>query len=1078
MAGHTNGGACVVCDRAGLGNDDVLLASGPTTEVNSVCVHPPLSDGPDSSLPSAPSHYGKRKRGACNEHTDKIQRAFADVLRRVGCICRELKSRNLEPCCKKGTFPVQEFSQVPPAETTVMSKCTLWTTLTNTTQSPPSAMGAPQKSDDCDRMKTPGNPERCQATSAPTCTEETAKACGKRVSCAKADDKTTFSGTCKSSCRIKPTCKPKANCCEPGESSASDVSKDGSSICTSGASEEHSSKVRRKDFENFTGRPSLVTKIGMDIEKGTSIVEHVSLSVGGLTCTGCETKLYKALHDIRGICNLHTSLVMSQAEFDIDGQAGPIDELIKTIEKATGFFCQRLSSSGQDLDLIVESDAKAFVERTYPAGITIMSVLGKHEIRVTFDPKIIGARAVLEDAFGRKFRLAPLRAPADLDNGRKHLRHTAWVTLLSAVLTIPVLALAWAPLHSRPVVYGAISLALATAVQFLVAGQFYISALRALIFTRQMEMDLLIVLSTTTAYVCSIVAFAFEVRGEPLAIGEFFETSTLLVTFIMLGRLVSAFARQKAVETVSFRSFQRQTAVLCDKDGSNAQEIDARLLQYGDFFRVDPDSRVTTDGVIVTGSTEVNAAMITGEALPVDKRPGSLVVAGSINGSGVIVVRLTNLPGDNTISTIEAMVNEAKFQKAKTQELVDIVASWFVPIILILDVMTFFAWIAIGIAVRHQGAGTSVVNAITYSVSVLIISCPCAIGLCVPLVIVIGGGAGAKHGIIVKSATAFENGRKVSHVVFDKTGTLTEGKLHVEDEIILVPDEQLALSVTLGLTEISKHPVSAAVSAHLKARGVQAAALKDVRSITGKGTEGMWNGDQVRCGNSRWLSLEDLPDVQHLLSKGLTVFCVTIKQLPVCIFGLSDRIRPETHLVLAELRKRNIAISLVSGDDTPTTEQLAAHLNIPLSNVRSRCTPADKQTYLKALPSFKHGRTIFCGDGTNDAVALAQADIGIHMSAGSEIARTAADVVLLRPSLNGVLVLLDLSHAAMRRVYLNFAWSFLYNVVAILLAGGAFVRARIAPQYAGLGEIVSVLPVVLVAVQLRWFRREYASGLK
>ncbi|KAK0345250.1 hypothetical protein LTR91_000934 [Friedmanniomyces endolithicus] len=896
--------------------------------------------------------------------------------------------------------------------------------------------------------------------------------------CAKGDDKTTVSGTCKSPCGQVTACKAKKSCCEPNKGSAIDVSNNSSCSSRSGASEEHSSNVRRNDSDDFAGRPKKDIETGTDIEKGSSIVEHVSLSVGGLTCTGCETKLYKALHDIRGICNLHTSLVMSQAEFDIDGQAGPVDELIKTIEKATGFSCQRLSSSGQDLDLIVDCDAKTFIERRYLAGITLMSVLGKHEIRVTFDPKIIGARAVLEDAFGRKLRLAPLRAPADLENGRKHLRHTAWVTLMSAVLTIPVLVLAWAPLHSRPVVYGAISLALATAVQFLVAGQFYISALRALIFTRQMEMDLLIVLSTTTAYVCSIVAFAFEVRGEPLAIGEFFETSTLLVTFIMLGRLVSAFARQKAVETVSFRSLQRQTAVLCDKDGSNAQEIDARLLQYGDFFRVDPDSRITTDGVIVTGTTEVNAAMITGEALPVDKRPGSLVVAGSINVSGVIVVRLTNLPGDNTISTIEAMVNEAKFQKAKTQELVDIVASWFVPITLILAVMTFFVWIAVAIAVRHQGAGTSVVNAITYSVSVLIVSCPCAIGLCVPLVIVIGGGAAAKHGIIVKSATAFENGRNVSHVVFDKTGTLTEGKLHVEDEIILVPDEQLALSVTLGLTEISKHPVSAAVSAHLKARGVQAAALKDVRSITGRGIEGMWNGDQVRCGNSRWLSLEDLPDVQYLLSKGLTVFCVTIKHIPVCIFGLSDRIRPETHLVLAELRKRNIAISLVSGDDTPTTSQLAAHLNIPLTNVRSRCTPADKQNYLKTLPSGKHSRTLFCGDGTNDAVALAQADIGIHMSAGSEIARTAADVVLLRPSLNGILVLLDLSHAAMRRVYLNFAWSFLYNVVAILLAGGAFVRARIAPQYAGLGEIVSVLPVVLVAVQLRLFKKEYPSGLE
>ncbi|EMC97283.1 hypothetical protein BAUCODRAFT_445359 [Baudoinia panamericana UAMH 10762] len=264
----------------------------------------------------------------------------------------------------------------------------------------------------------------------------------------------------------------------------------------------------------------------------------------------------------------------------------------------------------------------------------------------------------------------------------------------------------------------------------------------------------------------------------------------------------------------------------------------------------------------------------------------------------------------------------------------------------------------------------------------------------------------------------------------------------------------------------------------MKARGVRAATLTGVRSIAGKGIEGTYNGDPVRCGNSRFLSLEDLPEVQRLLSKGLTVFCVTIKHKPMCVFGLSDRVRPETNLVLAELKNRKIAISLLSGDDAGATESLAAQLGVPLSNVRSRCSPADKQKYLKGLVRGKHDRIVFCGDGTNDAVALAQADIGVHMSTGSEIARTAADVVLLRPSLNGLLVLLDLSHAAMHRVYLNFAWSFVYNLFAILLAAGAFVHARIAPQYAGLGEIVSVLPVILVALQLRFFTRRYANGLE
>ncbi|KAK5117630.1 hypothetical protein LTR62_005053 [Meristemomyces frigidus] len=912
--------------------------------------------------------------------------------------------------------------------------------------------------------------ESCAEKIAGTCKKQQDATCGEEV-------ENTVSDAYKAPCDKPLTPPNKTTCCEPDGHNVPEKTACCSKV-RSAVIGHPLGNVCRRDFDGFAARPKTESDVGLDIEKGISFREHVSLSVEGLTCTGCETKLYRALCDIRGVGNLRTSLVLSQAEFDLDEQAWPVDVLVKAVEKATGFSCQRLSSTGQDLDLIVDADAKAFVEREYPVGIMLMSVLGPREIRVTFDPTIIGARSVLEAAFGSRLKLSARRTTSDLETGKKHVRRTAWVTLLSTMLTIPVLVLAWAPLNPRPVIYGAVSLALATAVQFLIAGRFYFSALRALIFTKVMEMDLLIVLSTTTAYICSVVSFAFQVRGHPLAIGEFFETSTLLVTLIMLGRLVSAFARQKAIETVSVRSLQRQTAVLCDQNGDNAREIDARLLQYGDFFKVNPDSRITTDGVVVMGTTDVDESMVTGEAVPIDKRPNSLVVAGTINGSGVIIVRLTNLPGNNTISTIAAMVDEAKFQKAKTQELVDLVASWFVPIVLVLATLTFLIWIAVGIMVRHQSTGTSVINAITYGVSVLIVSCPCAIGLCIPMVIVVGGGAAAKHGIIVKAATAYEDGCKVSHVIFDKTGTLTEGKLKVANEIVLVHGGQLAMSVTLGLVNVSKHPVSAAVTSYLKAKGVGPAPLTDVRSIASKGVEGTYNGEIVRCGNSRWLSLEHLPEVQALLGKGLTVFCVTINHEPTCIFGLSDRLRPETSLVLAELKKRKIAISIISGDDAGATNRLAAELNVPLSNVRSCCTPADKQSYLKNLPRGKRDRTIFCGDGTNDAVALAQADIGLHMSTGSEIARTAADAVLLRPSLNGILVLLDLSHAAMRRVFLNFAWSFVYNLFAILLAGGAFVRARIPPQYAGLGEIVSVLPVILVALQLRFFTRRYASGME
>ncbi|KAK5527418.1 hypothetical protein LTR25_011214, partial [Vermiconidia calcicola] len=483
-----------------------------------------------------------------------------------------------------------------------------------------------------------------------------------------------------------------ASCRGPGNFNQDECAKD--ACCVGSASRSG------KEFSSFARHGERVTD-HIDIEKGYSPIEHVVLDVQGLTCVGCETKLFKSLHDVPGVCNLRTSLVLSQAEFDLDEKARPVAEVIKAVEKNTGFVCQKLNNQGQDVDVIVD-DAKAFVARKYPEGVTQTIAVGKRVVRIKYDAQVIGVRTLLRNSFDKPLTLADPRGSSELESGERHVRNTAWITLLSTILTIPVLVLTWASLPPRPIVYGGASLALATIVQVAIAGPFYPSALRALIFTHVIEMDLLIVLSTSTAYIFSVVSFAYQVAGRPLPTGEFFETSTLLVTLIMLGRWVSAFARQRAVESVSIRSLQAATAVLCDADGRGDLEIDARLLQYGDLFKVTPDSRITTDGMIVSGMTEVDESMVTGESLPVEKYPGSAVIAGSLNGSGVLVVRLTHLPGNNTISTIAAMVDEAKFSKPKTQELVDIVASYFVPVILTLTIITFAIWVAIGISVRHQ----------------------------------------------------------------------------------------------------------------------------------------------------------------------------------------------------------------------------------------------------------------------------------------------------------------------------------------------------------------------------------------
>lgn len=822
-----------------------------------------------------------------------------------------------------------------------------------------------------------------------------------------------------------------------------------------------------------TALPTSSTTV-IDIEKGLLQPERLVISVQGMTCVGCEKKLYKSLRSLPVISNIKTSLVLAQAEFDLSA-SNSIDSnnITNLIERMTGFTCTKVTQLGSYLDLIVDGNAQETVAATdLPIGVTDVTAIGKTTVRVTYHPEIVGARDLLSDPFfqKQKAKLGPVAPCATIASGRSHVRMMFFMTLLSALLTIPVLVLAWAPLPKHEILYGGISLALATIVQTVVAAPFYANALKALVFSRMIEMDLLIVLSTSTAFIYSIIAYVYLVAGQPLLTGQFFETSTLLVTLIMVGRCVSAFARQRAVESISIESLQMPNALLFDPKSHHEQEIDARLLQYQDIFKVLPETSVVTDGIVLAGETEVDESMITGEGTLVTKKPGMTVVAGSINHSGTLIVRLTRLPHENTIKTIGSMVDEAKSTKPRIQEIADRVASIFVPIILVITILIFVIWVAVGIAGRHESAMNASIVAMTYAISSLIISCPCAIGLAVPMVVAIAGGVAAKHGLIFKSAETIEIARNISHVILDKTGTLTQGKLSVVAESYPTNQSDLLAPVIMGLAGNSKHPVSVSITAHIGATGVQPLAVKDIVSIPGSGIEATWNGMAIRAGNPHWLGVENSPVVRQILSQGLTIFCVIMEENLVAVFGLRDSLRPDAIEVIDELKRRSVEISIVSGDNEGAVQSIARLLGIPPRNVRSGCSPGDKKMYIREIQTCGKSTVMFCGDGTNDAVALAQASIGLHMNEGTDIAQSAADVAVMRPSLSGILILMDLSKAFHRRVVFNFLWSFAYNVFAILLAAGAFPNARIPPQFAGLGEIASVLPVIAIAMQLRWFK--------
>ncbi|KAH8424889.1 cation-transporting P-type ATPase PCA1 [Aspergillus melleus] len=954
---------------------------------------------------------------ACCHHSRKVRESYAATLDALGCICRALLALGQESCC------------LPPGRL-------------------PTTMSRSKKKTPLRRSFT----ESYCTKDASTClsvAECSIKRDPRSIACSRGG-RPARNTACDKTCCAKPVTVDVANSCEDA-------------CCLDG------------NAQTPKGTLTETASVSPDPEKSLPCQEHVILSISGMTCTGCEKKLQRTLGTVESVKNLKTSLILARAEFELDLRLGSISDVMKHLERTTEFKCERVSSQGSIIDLIAPCDSRQFMDQSWPRGVTDMRAVDKNTVSVTFDPKIVGVRDLIEKGWESPLQLAPLRDNPTLEAGGKHVRHVGWMTLLSIFLTIPVLVMAWAPLPKREIAYKSASLGLATIVQLVIAGPFYPKALKSLIFSRMIEMDLLIVLSTTAAYVFSIVSFGYLVAGRPLPTDQFFETSTLLVTLIMVGRYVSALARQKAVESISIHTLQEPTAVLVGE--SEDLEVDIRLLQYGDIFKVTPDARIPTDGTVISGTSEIDESMVTGESNPVPKYIGSIVIAGSINGSGMLHVRLTRLVGDNTISTIAGMVDEAKLSKPKIQDIADRVASYFVPVVVTLTVLTFAIWVVVGVGIRNQTGAEATVQAITYAITVLVVSCPCAIGLAVPMVIVIAGGISAERGVVFKSADSIEVAHRTSHVVFDKTGTLTEGKLSINQELYTKSDCISAKSLLLGLVRDIKHPVSMAVANHLKDQGILPSSVSGKGVVTGKGVEGTSSGLVLRAGNTRWLNLSSDARVQPMLSQGYTVFCFTINDSLAAIFTLEDTLRPESASTVTTLLERGISVHIVSGDDYGSVRSIASTLQIPVSNVHSRSTPADKRTYIENLlsqsstdPRPTRPVVIFCDDGTNDAVALSAATIGVHMNEGTEVAKSAADVVLMRPSVNGILTIIGVSRKSISRIRFNFGWSFVYNLFAILLGAGAFVNARIPPEFAGLGELVSVVPVVIAAVALRFER--------
>jgi Cu+-exporting ATPase len=651
----------------------------------------------------------------------------------------------------------------------------------------------------------------------------------------------------------------------------------------------------------------------------------------------------------------------------------------------------------------------------------------------------------------------------------------------AAILTVPLVVLVMGDmLPGRPLsgVIGAggrrlAELALATPVCLWAAWPFYVRAVRS-VLNRSLNMFTLIGIGVSVAYIYSLIAalapgiFPESFQTGSGEIGVYFEAAAVIVTLILLGQVLELRARGRTGAAIrELLGLNPTSARRIESDGSE-HDVSLGSLRRGDRLRVRPGEKVPVDGVVLEGRSSIDESMITGESIPVEKTPGDPVVGATLNGTGALVIEAGKVGADTLLSRIIAMVAEAQRSRAPIQRLADQVAGYFVPAVVLTALATFVVWSWIGPEPRMA-------HGLINAVAVLIIACPCALGLATPMSIMVATGKGAMSGILFRNAEAIEILRQVDTLVVDKTGTLTEGKprlVTVETLDAVTGDELLRL--TSGLEAASEHPLAAAIVQGARTRGIHPAeSVGDFESITGKGVTGTVDGRAVALGNPALFeqlgiaSPELAPRADAYREAGQTVMWVAIDGREAGLLGVADPIRQTTPSAIEDLRNDGIRIVMLTGDNRKTAEAVASELGI--AEVLADVLPDEKAASVKRLQAS--GRTVaMAGDGINDAPALAQADVGIAMGTGTDVAMESAGVTLVRGDLRGIVRARRLSRATMRNIRQNLFFAFVYNALGVPIAAGVLYPVfgmLLSPMLAAAAMSFSSLSVVGNALRLR-----------
>ncbi|HKG95418.1 MAG TPA: heavy metal translocating P-type ATPase [Gemmatimonadaceae bacterium] len=780
---------------------------------------------------------------------------------------------------------------------------------------------------------------------------------------------------------------------------------------------------------------------------------RITIPVTGMTCAACQGRVQRTLAKTPGVAEAAVNLMTGDATVAFDPEATSPEALVERI-RATGYGAElpRAERTAAERQL-AQDDARAeeFVElrrkamASFVAGVVAMVLsmpLMASNAHLGLgggmaDPLMRWAMQTLDPALSRALPWL-YRAPAP--------------ALAFALLALTTAVMAWAGRH------------------------FYTRAWAAFRH-HSADMNTLIAVGTGAAYLFSVaatVAPAVFVR-HGVAPDVYYEAVVIIIALILVGNALEARAkRQTSAALRALIDLQPPTARVLR--GGAELDLPVEQVRQGDTVVVRPGERVPVDGRVTAGASAVDESMLTGESMPVEKGPGQLVIGGTINRTGSFRYTATTLGAESVLSRIVTLMREAQGSRAPIQRLADRISAVFVPVVLSIAIATFVAWF---IATSDGGAGAALVRSFAAAVAVLIIACPCAMGLAVPTAVMVASGKGAELGVLIKGGEALERAGSLDTVVLDKTGTVTEGAPAVTDVVVTGGrDEDELLALVASLENVSEHPLAEAIVGHARSRAIVLSDTNQFASVTGQGAVGVVERTSVAVGNERLMAEHGVDasplraDAERLAAEGKTPVYVALDDMLAGLIAVADPVRPTSRSAIERLRRMGLDVVLLTGDNRRTAEAVARQAGIEPGRVVAGVLPDGKVAEVRRLQAA--GRVVaMVGDGINDAPALAQADVGIAIGTGTDVAIEASDVTLMRGDLAGVADAVALSRRTMRTIRQNLFWAFVYNVVGIPVAAGALYPAfglLLSPILASAAMAMSSVSVVTNSLRLRRFR--------